>query len=80
MPGGVPSARWESAMSRSDRWRHRMLVAALMAGSLLPQLGGCNPTLRTTVEDGVINLSTALLGSFLQAVIQLAQEQAAAGA
>ena len=61
---------------RFRRWRRRMLAGVLLLALTVPQIGGCNPTLRTTVEDGVINLSTALLSSVLQAAIQLAQEQA----
>ncbi len=61
---------------RFRRWRRRMLAGVLLLALALPQIGGCNPTLRTTVEDGVINLSTALLSSVLQAAIQLSQEQA----
>ncbi len=66
-------------MSATRRWRYRMLAAVVLVGTVLPQLGGCNPTLQNTVQNGVINLSTALLGSFLQAAIQLAQEQASQG-
>ena len=37
-------------------------------------MSGCDPQLRTTVESGIINVSTGLLSAFLQAVIQLAGE------
>lgn len=35
---------------------------------------GCNPTVRQTVEDGVITSSTALLGSVFTALVQVAQD------
>ena len=60
-------------------WRNRLLAGVLLLGLAVPQLGGCSPTLQNTVQNGVINLSTALLSSFLQAVIQLGQEQASQG-
>lgn len=64
---------------RTRRWRNRLVAGVLLVGLAAAQLGGCNPTLQNTVQNGVINLSTALLGSFLQAAIQLAQEQASQG-
>jgi hypothetical protein len=51
-------------------WRR---VALLAAGATF-FLGGCNPELRATVEDGIISMSTSLLSSLLQAFLQLAQE------
>jgi len=48
-------------------------VALLTAGATF-FLGGCDPQLRATVEDGIISVSTSLLSSLLQAFIQLAQE------
>lgn len=48
-------------------------MSALVGGSAYI-LSGCDAGVRTTVEDGIINLSTALLGSFLQAIVELAQE------
>ncbi len=50
-------------------WR----LAMLAAGSAF-FLGGCDPTLRATVENGIISSSTAFLGSLLQAILQLVQE------
>lgn len=50
----------------------------LVGTSLL--FGGCDPTLRATAENGIINLSQALLTSFLSAITQLIQESAAASA
>jgi hypothetical protein len=49
-------------------WRWALLGVTLFA------LTGCDPTVRSTVEDGVINVSSGLFGSFLQAAIQLAIE------
>ena len=37
-------------------------------------LSGCDPQIRSTVENGIITLSTSLLSSVLQAFIQLAAE------
>lgn len=51
-------------------WRR---LALLAAGTTL-FLSGCDPQLRTTVEDGIISVSTSLLSSLLQAFIQLGQE------
>ena len=51
-------------------WRR---VALLTAGATF-FLGGCDPELRATIESGIISASTSLLGSLLQAFIQLAQE------
>ncbi len=51
-------------------WRR---FALLTAGATF-LLGGCNPQLRGTVEDGIISMSTSLLASLLQAFLQLAQE------
>lgn len=47
---------------------------ATLAGAAI--LGGCDPTLRGTTENGLINLSTSFFASFLQAVIQVFQETA----
>ena len=51
-------------------WRRLMLAAA---GATF-FLSGCDPQLRATVETGIISASTSLLGSLLQAFLQLAQE------
>jgi len=57
--------------NRRSLWWWRLSILA--AGSAL-FLGGCDPTLRATVEDGIISSSTAFLGSLLQAILQLVQE------
>ena len=51
-------------------WRR---LALLTVGATF-FMSGCDPQLRTTVEDGIITVSTSLLGSLLQAFIQLAGE------
>jgi hypothetical protein len=51
-------------------WRRVVLLAA---GATF-FLGGCDPQLRETIESGIISASTSLLGSLLQAFVQLAQE------
>ncbi len=48
------------------------LLATL--GGLLTFLSGCDPTIRATVENGVISLSQTLFGSFISALVQLAGE------
>ncbi|MEW6249849.1 MAG: hypothetical protein AB1716_04325 [Planctomycetota bacterium] len=49
-------------------------MAALLSAAALFS-SGCDPTLRATVENGVITASQSLFASFLQAVIQLNEEQ-----
>ena len=39
-------------------------------------LSGCDPLLRGTTENGIINLSTSFLAAFFQAAIQVFQETA----
>lgn len=51
-------------------WRRIVMLAA---GSAL-FLGGCDPQLRATIENGIISTSTSLLASVMQALIQLAAE------
>lgn len=45
-------------------------VALVIAASLFA-LTGCDPTIRSTVEDGVINVSTSLVTSVFQALAQV---------
>ncbi len=56
--------------TRSHRTR-RILIAAL-GGLFL--LGGCDPTIQQTVENGIISLSTGLLGSVFAAFLQAFQD------
>lgn len=55
----------------------RVLVP-MTAGAAVLQFGGCDPTIRATVEDGVIDVVTALFASLLQAAFQVATEDAMA--
>jgi hypothetical protein len=54
--------------------RLRRLGITMTLGSTF-LLGDCDPTIQSTVENGIINVSTALLGASLQAALQLAQEE-----
>lgn len=45
----------------------------------VPLLSGCEDSTRTVVEDGVINVSTSLIGSIARALVELAAEAAASG-
>jgi hypothetical protein len=56
----------------------RACLGFVLALSLLAGTTGCDPTLKSTVEDGVINVSTSFFGAFLRAAFALAQEQATA--
>jgi len=59
-------------------WRRRAgwrWLAAAASGTLL-FLQGCDPTLRGTVEDGIINVSTSLLTAFMRAALEVGQEAA----
>lgn len=37
-------------------------------------LGGCDPTIQTTVENGIISASNSLFTAFLQAAVQVVTE------
>ncbi len=52
-------------------WTRRVWIGAL-GGLFL--LGGCDPTIQQTVENGIISLSTGLLGSVFTALLQAFQE------
>ena len=52
--------------------RQWWLVAAVVAS--LAFTTGCDPTLKATVEDGIISLSTSFFSAFLQALLQLGEE------
>lgn len=53
-------------------------IAAWLCGSTL-FLGGCDPTLRATVEDGIIASATSFTTSFMAALIQVLTEARNAG-
>lgn len=46
----------------------------LTVGGMALQFAGCNTTVRTAAEDGIITASNSFLASFLQALIQVATE------
>lgn len=54
--------------------RH-MAIAALGSSFILE---GCNSTLRTTTENGIISTSQSLLTVFLLSIVEVAQEDAPA--
>jgi hypothetical protein len=58
--------------ARLGRTGERLLVLIVSVGLLT--MAGCDPTLKATVESGVITASQSLFGAFIQAVIQVAQE------
>ncbi len=59
-------------LTRGGWWR-----AAAVAGGTVLFLEGCDPTLRGTVEDGIITTSTSFFGALLRALIELGQEAGA---
>ncbi len=59
----------------SISWLRRMALLS-SAGSLF-FLDSCDPTLRTTVENGIISASNSLLASILQALVELGAEAGA---
>jgi len=63
-------------MMRSAR---RRLVSALLVASLGSAFlfEGCNSTLRTTGENGIITTSQSLLTAFFQALIGVASQNSA---
>lgn len=56
---------WKKARCWSTR-------TALMSPLLI--LGGCDPTIRATVENGIITMSSSFMTALVQAILQLAQE------
>lgn len=54
--------------------QHLLRMSVMLLGTSL-FLGGCDPTLQNTVENGIINASTSLLGAFLQALTRVASQQ-----
>lgn len=56
----------------------RRLTAVILAASLGSTFAfeGCNSTLRSTTEDGIISGSQSLLTAFFQALIGVASEDA----
>lgn len=60
-------------MRMNRKW---IYTAALMTCGALMQLGCSNDTLRTTLENGIIDSSTSFLASFFRALINVASAQA----
>jgi hypothetical protein len=56
-------------LKRAAWWR----LAAAASGTVF-FLEGCNPTLRSVAEDGIINTSTSFLAAFLRALIEVGLE------
>jgi len=54
----------------------RRWAVITLGGAFL--LGDCDPTVQATVENGIINSSTAALGSVFQALLNLFEESVAA--
>jgi hypothetical protein len=54
-------------------WKLRAWRLGVLAAGLT-MLAGCDPTVRATLEDGAVNLSSGLFGSFLRAAFNLAIE------
>jgi hypothetical protein len=53
----------------------RLSALAAAGGSLLI-LGNCDPTIQSTVESGIINVSTTALNSLMQAILQVYTQSA----
>lgn len=51
-------------------------AAVLMTSAVLLQFGGCNSTLQSTIESGIIDTSTSLITAFSRALINVALENA----
>ena len=63
-------------MRRMMQRGHLIRLAAIMSGGLF-LLSGCDPTLRATVENGIITTSNSFLASLFQAALQVASEAGA---
>ncbi len=55
-------------------------MAWLACGGVALQFSGCNTSVRTAAENGIISASNSFLASFLQALLQVASEAGTAGA
>ncbi len=51
---------------------------AILASGTTLILGDCDPTIQATVEDGIIDTTSALIGSFFQAILQVGLNAATA--
>lgn len=57
----------------------RVKLMIIASGGMPFLFEGCDPTLRSTLESGIIDSVTAAFASFLQAFVELATAQLAAG-
>ena len=60
-------------MIRLIRRTRRYLLATIGAGTTF-LLSSCDPTIQTTVENGIITASNSLLAAILRAITELAAE------
>lgn len=49
-------------------WRGMILASSMLGGAAVFQLGGCDPTVKQTVFDGVQTATTSLVSSFISAL------------
>ncbi|GEM_PF-1612446 len=59
---------------RAQRCRPAGRWLVIAVSMLVPFMTGCDPTVRATIEDGIINVSQSLFASFLRALIELGEE------
>lgn len=64
-------------MSARGMYRAMIRLSALAAGGSLLILGDCDPTIQSTVESGIINVSTTALNSIMTAILQVYTQDAA---
>ena len=60
-------------MRRMMQRGHLIRLTAMLSGGLF-FLNGCDPTLRATVENGIVTTSNSFIASLLQAVLQVGAE------
>ncbi len=72
----APGNALQQELNMYQRRNSRKWLPVLAVVGLLTLSTGCDPTLRASVEDGVISVSTAFFGSLLQALVTLGTEQA----
>ena len=53
-------------------WQQRFSRWMVLVGGSTFILGDCDPTIQTTVEDGIINTTSAFIGAFFQAALEVA--------
>ncbi|MCH7870945.1 MAG: hypothetical protein IID33_04525 [Planctomycetes bacterium] len=60
-------------MRRTLKRGYLTRLAAMLSGGLF-FLSGCDPTISSTIENGIITLSNSFLASLFQAGLQVATE------